>query len=245
MNNKTTGILWTHSSLEEHAGKLLKHTSHQDSIAFFCDALIKIKPLKFIQPMVLKDIQTVFITSRHALPAFKKCVVQDVSIFTVGDHTAEIAQKFGFKDIFSSRGNAMDLRNLIVKMCSPKKGPLLYVRGVHIHRDLKGELEEIGFNIYEEIVYDAVPTNAFLPETIKNLKNNNITDVFLFSTRGSEIFMNLINLSGLKNILKGLRVFCLSPNIATTLRKEDWREIQCAPQPTIDAIVTLFMKKPH
>ena len=243
MNSRATGILWTQSFLKgEERGKW-ECKFHQMSVTFYYDALIIIKLLKLIDSKDLKDIQGIFVTSGHALRALKESLAQDVPIFTVGDQTAKNAQNLGFKSIFSSNGDAVDLKNLILKRCFPEKGPLFYPRGVHVHCDLKSDLEAAGFCVHEEIVYEGVESREFFPETVQNLKNGKIRDVFLFSRRASEIFMNHIELLNLKDILKGLRAFCLSSNVEKPLLKARWKGIHVSSHPSIDALMELFVKE--
>lgn len=241
MNKREIGILWTHSSFKEEESYLKEYISSPDLIKFFWEPLIRVKYLKVIDPKSLNNIQAIFVTSQHALPAFKEGSLKNIPIFTVGDQTAKKAYELGFKHIFSSNGDAQNLKNLLMNNCSPEKGPLFYPRGVNIRWDLKKELEEVNFCTYEEIVYDAIPTSKFLPETIENLKNGEISDVFLFSPRSAEIFMNHMEFLNLKKILKNLRVFCLSPNISCHFMKAEWRKVYVAQEPTLKSLIEIFI----
>lgn len=235
------GILWTHSVFQEKNLQAFRANIYGIKLHFFHEPLLKIKPLLSLSSDL--KVQAVLITSQHALSALKSSYFENIPLYTVGKETALYAFQRGFKIVVPAKGSAQDLTNLLLKTRIPKEGPILYVRGKHVHTDIKAKLEKSGFQIHEKIVYETFLKNKFSIATKREFSNKRITDIFLFSKRGVHAFKKSLENFGVSSLSQNLRIFCLSPEIAKELQLEDYKSVYAASSPTLDSLANVFFDK--
>jgi uroporphyrinogen-III synthase len=106
--------------------------------------------------------------------------------FCVGTTTAAAAQTAGFSNIYNADGDAADLAALITSTLAPDDGPLLYVRGRDVARDMAALLP--AFDVRAVEAYHAAPMTTPTPAVINAINAGYITTVAFFSPRAAAIF---------------------------------------------------------
>src|ERR1700761_5668097 len=113
---------------------------------------VLLAPMLRFEPVAFDDENlgygAVIVTSANALRGIehqlKGSKLLKLPLFAVGEHTAAAARGAGFETVISAKGDAANLRDLMLasaKAKTLKKGsPLLYLAGADLARDLAGEL---------------------------------------------------------------------------------------------------------
>ena len=85
-------------------------------------------------------------TSRNAVRSYcKSNTARNITVYCVGDRTAQLCQGNGFKDVQSASGTLQDLQSLLAKQ--KFSNPILYLRGKDIsapivHQHLQEHFEK-------------------------------------------------------------------------------------------------------
>ena len=80
-----------------------------------------------------------------------------IPVYTVGDRTAEAAQRSGYRLIRSANGDVDDLQRLI-RRTLPVSSRLFHFGARQTAGDLCGELVSVGYRASKHVVYEAAPT---------------------------------------------------------------------------------------
>jgi uroporphyrinogen-III synthase len=169
-------------------------------------------------PLPLEGAQGVVITSRNALralashPALEQ--VLELPVFAVGEATAWAARQLGFREVTIGPGTGAGLPPLIRREVHPGKGPLVHIGAEKVAFDLKGALEEDGFELRRVVLYRSHPVDTLTQEVISELKSGAISGVLLLSPRTARTFARLAQAEGLVPEANGLVCYCLSKAIA-------------------------------
>jgi uroporphyrinogen-III synthase len=186
----------------------------------------------------LVDIQALLITSANGIRAFaRRRQDRRLAVYAVGDASARTARALGFGNVFSATGDVAALVVLVRAELDPDGGALLHVAGTHVAGDLSGELEQVGFRVRREVLYQARAADAFGPDALQALKDGTLDGVLLFSRRTADLFTGLITGAGLSQACERLSVYCLSPAVADVARGLPWRRVVVAPKPNQDALL--------
>lgn len=161
-------------------------------------------------------------------------------VFAVGKATAEKARKAGFTTIHISEGNGADLANLITEHFDGASGAVLYLAGTPRAAGFETRLREldISFRVIEcyhmaEIPYEA----GFLPRLFSEKRPQ---AVLLYSRRTAEQFLRLADVPTGPDVLKDLRILCLSPAIAELVPSAYHRNVAVASVPEEDSLLALL-----
>jgi len=133
----------------------------------------------------LEDYSAIIVTSKNAVRILcEKTDKRSMSLFTVGDQSADLAKKMGFKDVYSGKGNVKGLIRFLHKKKFYK--PLLYLRGRNITTNLSVAL--VHHDVDELIIYDMIEIPS-LPEDVRiAFWKNKIDMVIFYSKRTAESF---------------------------------------------------------
>lgn len=161
-------------------------------------------------------------------------------VFAVGKATAEKARKAGFTAVHVSEGNGADLADLITEQFDGASGAVLYLAGKPRAAGFETRLRELGipFHIVEcyhmaEIRHEA----GFLPQLFSERRPQ---AVLLYSRRTAEQFFRLAEIPTGPDLLKDLRILCLSPAIAELVPSDHRRNVAVASVPEEDSLLTLL-----
>lgn len=172
-------------------------------------------------------------TSGNAVRAFcQNTEDRGLSVWVVGDVTAELARANGFKDV-QSAGKDVAALNALLPTDEHIK-PLLYVRGEHI-------LQELGRdNIDEVIVYHTEIIKEILQDTLSSISQGEFSDVLFFSKRTAEAFVDVVQALENYEGLKATRGLCLGDSMVNFVSVLPWKSIEVAKHPDKKSIVALL-----
>ena len=200
-----------------------------------------------VEPPDPADISALVITSRNALRSLEKwhdlSIYADLPLFAVGKSSAKAARKRGFSNIFEAAERARTLPALIDKHLDARKSaPLYHPGGKKLAFDIAPLLEELGFTLQRQIVYETEPVNRLAPSVAKGLADATIDGVILLSPRSARLFGALLKTSKLTDCLSSVSCLCLSQNVADAVEGLCWRQTLVAAHPDIDHLLDLIKK---
>jgi len=196
------------------------------------------------EPLPASGIQAVIATSRNGVRALIGNPTREALIakpaFAVGEATAKCCRLAGFETVFIGSGTAPSLISLIVAHGAPQAGPLLHLAGETLAADIKGPLEEHGFEVLAPIVYLSIPADR-LSESVKlDLGAGRFDGVILMSPRTAQIFKGLIQSEKLTGAIRRLILFCLSEAVAASLSVLGPVETRIAAKPRLEDLIQLI-----
>ena len=150
---------------------------------------IVLSPLLRIEPVSAHvddhSIRTVIFTSAHAVTHYTSLTDRrDVTCYTVGPATAQVARNAGFAPI-SGKGTGQALVAQIKADMPP--APCLYLRGDHIAFDIAKALNAAGLETHSRVVYRQVP-QPLTSQAQRLLSGSARVIVPLFSPRSAALF---------------------------------------------------------
>ena len=206
---------------------------------------VLLAPMLRFEPMALlededADYAAIIVTSANALRAIEPQLPGHrwlkLPLFTVGDRTAAAARRAGFSKIISAAGDSQDLRELILAKARGKKrefgrGPLLYLAGVDLSRDLAGELGEHGLTVVTRTTYRMVASSDLPPEALEAIAANQVQAVLHYSARSARVFVDAVRAAGVEISALAVPQCCISANVATVLREAGASRVALASSP--------------
>lgn len=189
------------------------------------------------------NVQAIVLTSNNGAKALGK-ISKDYSlrVITVGDTTADEAREQGFYKVSSVDGDLIRLKRFIINNLDPEKGVIIYLSGNIISEDLGHNLGRNGFKVKRIIGYKASYAKKLSNKAVELLKNGKINYILFYSSKTSEVFLELIKYNNLPLTLRKIDVFCLSENIARIAKKISWKSINIAKEPTEKSLLELINK---
>ncbi len=183
----------------------------------------------------LDDIQALVFTSKNGVRAFCHSYPQrDMIVYCVGDGTAELSLKSGFKRVHSAKGNLHNLVDLLKDKCNPSGRMLLYVSGKDISQNLGDLLPD--YPIQRIIGYEIKDQFELTESDIQALSNPSITHVCLFSNKSGERFVKLIKKYKCEETCKGRICVTFSEEVASQVGHLPWEAIKTLDHPSLDAM---------
>jgi len=224
----------------EEALSLAKALTEKGVEPYLCPLF---KPCFFSLPP-LENPQGLIITSKNALRALEdqeefKCL----PLYVVGDETAQFAKSIGFKTVLSASGTSQELLSLILRKASPNKGLLWHLSGDVIRENIVDVLQTKGFHAKRHIVYRLKEVDELPLSLIDDLQHQKISHVLFFSPRTTEVFINLLEKSGLEITTSFMTSLCLSQNVVEKALRLDWKKVWVSPQPTLQDMIGYFNEK--
>lgn len=189
----------------------------------------------------LTDVQALVFTSANGVRAWgPRRPERDITVFTVGDATADTARDIGFRKVYSANGDVQALAALIRRKTDPGKGELLHVRGIHVAGDLAGELRPHGYKVRDVIGYGAVAVDTLGEEAIAAIVSGAPVCVLIHSMRSAKTFLDLLRKFGLHHWLGSVRVYGISENALKPLEGAGFGALIAAPEPREEALLALL-----
>jgi uroporphyrinogen-III synthase len=186
------------------------------------------------------DIAAVIVTSANALRAAEAELgpLLKLPLFAVGEHTADEARRLGFAKVTSTDGDADKLRKRLRKAFKDKQaGPLLYLAGADLSRDLAGELAEDGFEVITRTTYRMVALSALSSETREAFAANDVEAVLHYSQRSARAFLEAARADGVEISALAVPQCCISAHVAAILREAGAVRVVAAATPDENALL--------
>ena len=212
------------------------------------EPLLAIRPLPEA-PIDLSGVQALLFTSANGVRSFAELAGarglagwRELPVFAVGNATAVAAHSAGFARVESAAGDVAALAKLAAERLDPKAGLLFHAAGSAVAGDLAGLLEQAGFTLRREMLYEARPADQLSPATVTNLGNGWFDLVLFFSPRTAATFATLARAAG-EGAVNGCgkaAALCLSQAVATAARELPWREVRVAARPELTALLDLI-----
>ena len=181
----------------------------------------------------LAGIGGVIFTSVNGVKAAQDHVQgSSIPAWCVGERTAEAARQLGLEVIVAD-GDAAALRQLIAMRRPDVR--LLHIRGKHSAGNLAHTLRGDGFEVDEAILYDQKACHLTVAAKA-GLMDREIAAVALFSPRTARIFA--AETQGID--LNGVRLLCLSRNVAEALGNRPDTSVVIAKNPDRTAMLALI-----
>jgi uroporphyrinogen-III synthase len=141
----------------------------------------------------------------------------DLPLFTVGEASADLARRFGFRNIHVGEGRAASVPKLIEKTGLNPAIPLVHFCGDEQAFDLSAALEPLGFTLVQLQTYKIVEAERLTDKLIIQVRTGEVCGVVLMSPRTARLYIRLLDEAGLGAYLKTLNHFCLSDAVAEAL----------------------------
>lgn len=202
----------------ERTARALEKLGHETiispalNIRYLIDADIKVrKP----QAILVTSINGVRALERHRL----RRDLFACPVLAVGDRTAVAAKRAGFASARSAQGALDDLCALVMEICTPAGGPLLYAAGADQAGDLAGRLGREGFAVETVTIYRAEMVEDLSDAARRGLQQNEIDGVLFYSARSTEAFGRQLERAGLLPLADHVTAYCLSESIAEKVER--------------------------
>jgi uroporphyrinogen-III synthase len=201
----------------------------------------------------------VIVTSANALRAIADHPIKPrllaLPLFTVGEHTAEMARAAGFTDVVIAerpdRRGAAALPALIeARLRGKRRGAraagkplahpplnLIYLAGADITRDLTAELAARGFNLVTRTVYRMVPVRALPTPARQAFAADGVEAILHYSRRSARAFVAAARGEGVEISALALPQCCLSDAVAEVMREAGAARVIVARSPDEDAMI--------
>ena len=211
--------------------------SHLKELGFEAD----IEPLLSIRyldpPLPLSGVTALIFTSANGVRAFARLEKsRRWPVFAVGEQTRRMALESGFSEVRSAQGDVAALIHLIKTHILPKEKKLFHAAGTHGEGALQLQLEEKGYNIIRQALYEAEAVTEFSSNTQKMLSQGGYKGVLFFSPRTAAIFVKLCQKAGITNLQK-TDALALSQAIADKLASIRFARVKIAHEPNLPSLM--------
>ena len=191
----------------------------------------------------LKGVQALVFTSANGVRAFRAKVGSESNAFllptyTVGTRTEAVARAAGFTEIHTADGDGNDLVALLAESVEPQRGALLHPCGRDVRVGFAEELEDQGFEIRTQMMYEAEIVRSLSHDVRRALKDGKVGAVLLFSPRAAEHFVALIRRARLARKCRKVAVIAMSEAIASKVSSLGFRPVRISARPTERAMVS-------
>jgi len=170
-----------------------------------------------------KKLQAVLITSQNAVFALTSLAIKkNILIIAIGEKTALEVSKLGYKNVLCASNSVISLLNLAKKELTKNNvwdDLVLYLSGEIISLDLAKKLQDLGFAAQRMVVYKTKESIEFLPKTIDEITNGNVSEIWFYSKNTAKIFYQLATKHNLLGYLEQIKILCFSKVIANFAKK--------------------------
>jgi uroporphyrinogen-III synthase len=185
------------------------------------------------------DYDAVIVTSANALRGIEDNAIlarlRGLTLFAVGDASAEISRQFGFEKVLSASGDGGALRELVTKKLR-KGGTVCYLAGADLGRDLTTELGERGYTVVTHTTYRMIPIPHFTDSVKDALTTGGVDAVVHYSRRSAKNFVEAVQTEGIEVTALSLPQCCISGSVAAVLREAGASQVLVAQSPDEPAI---------
>lgn len=193
----------------------------------------------------IDQIQAILFTSRQAIISTVKLFIRqdiryrDIPVFAVGDITAHDAKIAGFEKVQSAHKDSNALNDLIQRELFPKQGGLLFPVGKGQGKKLISNLQNSGFKMIVEEVYET-RRKDFIPFFfIEKLKQGEINTILFFSSETAQFFKDLLY-EEYRYLLNQIYAIAISEKVKKVLENFQWKGIVVADHPSTESMLYLI-----
>jgi len=187
-------------------------------------------------PLSLQAGEAIAVTSRKgALRAAALTPRRDMTVFAVGDATAEAARAAGFADVRSASGDVSALAALIA---AAKPAAVVHPCAAETAGDLVGDLAAAGVPGRKAIVYETAAESA-LPEAVAAaFEADALIAALIHSPKAGRAAVELVAAAGVDP--GGAAALGLSPACVQAFTAPPWRAVRAAAGPNEEALLALL-----
>ncbi|WP_152415202.1 uroporphyrinogen-III synthase [Caenispirillum salinarum] len=160
--------------------------------------------------------------------------------YCVGDASAATARERGFSQVRSADGDVTALAGLVRAKARPEDGVLVHAAGTHVAGDLAGLLEDAGFTVRRQRLYETRQAVALSRETADLLATKGVHAALFYSPRTAKIFVDLARKAKVADACADIVAYCLSQAVADDLRPIPFARVRTAAEPNQDSLLALF-----
>ena len=187
--------------------------------------LLKIKK-KNHDKIDFSNYKAVIFTSANSIKFLQANEIdKNIFCFCVGEATEKKAISLGFQKIFSAEGNVYNLKEIILRNYSSKKGKLLYLSGETISMDLDKKLILEGYNVDRIINYSSEFNENLNEEFLRELREEIPDIVYIYSQNSAKSFLKIIKKYGLIDLWMDTNLMCLGDKTSNVLNEIKWKKI--------------------
>ena len=181
----------------------------------------------------------------RVLETIRDKIVQQFStpIFAVGLATREAALKLGFVNVMAGTSGGAELADQIAeqaKLDSKISEDLLYLAGRPRSPELEDRLAANQIRCQAETVYEMRPINITGPELHNAMSQAAPEAILFYSAETARHFFSLATEHGNDNILKDVRLLCLSRNIAAVIPQSLQKHVETSDRPDETSLLDLL-----
>ena len=162
---------------------------------------------------------------------------RSMRVYCVGEKTAACARNSGFTSVVASGG---DVEALFAKITAQQReisGEVVHLAGVERAGNLVGRLQAAGMKARAISVYEMTSVDQLPIDIADALNTGSLTDVTFFSANSARRFIRLVDGAGALDLLRSLRVICISESVAACARVGLWQCVKVTKTPTVDAMI--------
>lgn len=206
---------------------------------------VLVEPMLVVTPVANVTLQragvdALLVTSANALRALEQHpdvpALRLLPLFAVGEATAELARRIGFRSVTAGPGTAPELVPILAAALA-QGSTILHLAGDVLAADLSGPVREAGLVLRSAVVYQTVERQAFTAGTAEALRDGMIDAVTILSPRTARVFTTLCRSSGLKIV--HTTIYCLSEACASGLGDRAAR-VRIAERPALASLLALI-----
>lgn len=158
--------------------------------------------------------------------------------FAVGAATADAARSLGYLNVRTGEGDGADLADLISSDFGEAQDPVLYLAGQPRAGTLEGRLQESGIPCTVAEIYRMQAIDYSPEELADRLEEPSVGAVLLYSRETALRFFDILPPS--TAIQAGLRILCLSEQVASGLPAAFRHRAEIAQSPNENALLALL-----
>jgi uroporphyrinogen-III synthase len=208
---------------------------HQAGYRVIIDPLLTVQPMPHILPPI-EEVAAVVLTSANAVLSLDRRFTR-LPVFAVGQATAAMARRKGWREVLSAGGDGADLVELVRRTLTPDAGAVLHPSGEDVRSGVGDGLQAAGYDYRRVVVYRAVAASALAGRTTRVLDEDRLDAVLFFSPRTGGVFKELVTGAGLAPKLGTTAAICMSEDVATRVRTLPWRSVAVAERRSQEAVL--------
>ena len=186
---------------------------------------VLLSPLLSIEPVAIDKVPagpfaalaaTSANASRIAGAMVELDALRAVTLYAVGDRTAEVAREAGFAAVVVADGDAKALAQLLTKRLA-SGARVLHLAGEERVQELGALLAQAGMRVEVLVLYRARAASELAAEAAAALASGRLDAVLHYSPRSAAAFVALVERQGFVNTAQRVRHYCLSDVVAAPL----------------------------
>jgi len=169
--------------------------------------------------------------------------LQSTPLFAVGSATREAALEFGFTNVLAGISGGADLADQIAektRLDDQRSDNLLYLAGKPRSPELEERLATHQIRCHAETVYEMRPIEMNGIDIREVISKEAPDAIRFYSAETARHFFNLATEHGSDNILKKVRLLCLSRNIAAVIPQSLKDHVETSIRPDETSLLDLL-----